>query len=160
MAARTIILGLLAFAIIGCNRAAPTNRVPRQASAPGVPGDPRLAKFIGDWTEDDRKVVLSITRNADGSGCISSPANAVWDEVINNVRLEGDTLRYDSYNYYKGKEDFRTITNTVGDHPYSGVCNEVTLSPNEDPNTLKQKLVTKVTPKGVEGTLRRRSGGG
>lgn len=157
MLVRTLLI--LAFALIGCDKPAAVNRVTRQPSAPVVPSDPSLGLYVGDWAGDDG-LELSITRNADGSAAISLPPNPAWDSVVNNVRFDGTNLKYDLYMYYKGKEDFTTITNTVGDHPYSGVRNEVTLSRGEAPNTLKQRLVTKDTPQGVEGTLRRHGGGG
>jgi hypothetical protein len=149
---RTLLI--LALALAGCSKSAPANRVARQPSAPVVRGDPNLGIYIGDWAGADG-LELSIIRNTDGSATISLPPNAAWDSVVNNARFEGSSLKYDLYMYYKGKEDFPTITNTVGDHPYSGVRNEVTLSKTNAPDTLKQRWVTKDVPQGVEGILRR-----
>jgi len=157
MLARIILLFTLA--IVGCGKPSTTNRVPRQPAAPTVPNDPCLGGFVGDWAGDEG-VELHIARNADGSATISLPPNGAWDSVVNNVRLEGTSLRYELYMYYKGNEDFGTITNPIGDHPYSGVRNEVTLSQGDAPNTLRQKLVTKDVPDGVESVLRRHGDGG
>jgi len=157
MLVRTLLI--FALAVAGCGKPAPSNRVARQPSAPVAPNDPKLAAYVGDWAGKDG-VELSITRNADGSVTISLPPNVAWDSVVNNVRFDGPNLRYDLYMYYKGKEDFTTISNTVGDHPYSGVRNEVTLSNGDAPNTLKQRVVTKDVPQGVEAILRRNGGGG
>lgn len=157
MLIRTLLI--FAFALAGCDKPGPTNRVARQPSAPVVPNDPNVGSYVGDWAGDEG-LELSIKQNADGSAAISLPPNPAWDSVVNNVRFDGASLKYDLYMYYKGKEDFKTITNTVGDHPYSGVRNEVTLSKDEAPNTLKQRLVTKDAPQGVEGVLRRQGDGG
>jgi hypothetical protein len=150
---------IFALALAGCGRPAPVNRTARQPSAPVVPTDPNIDRYVGHWAGDDG-VELSITRNADGSATISLPPNAAWDAVVNNVRFDGSTLRYDLYMYYRGKEDFATFTNTVGDHPYSGVRNEVTLTKGDVANTLIQRLVTKDVPQGIESVLRRHGGGG
>lgn len=149
---------LIAVAIVGCGKTTSTNRVARQNSAPVIASDARIAAFVGDWAGDDG-VELSIARSADGSATISVPSNAEWEAVVNNVRFEGTSLRYDLYLYYAGSEDFRTITNVVGDHPYSGVRNEVTLTPGDGPNELEEAFVTEDVPNPIRGTLRRHVGG-
>jgi hypothetical protein len=148
------LLLFLALAVTGCSGSTPSDRVARQQSAPVIASDSRLSPYIGDWAGDDG-LELSIKRNADGSATVSLPPNSVWDLVVNNVRFDGTSLRYDLYFYYKGKENFTTITNTVGDHPYSGVLNEMVLTKGDISNTLKQRVVTKVTPHSIYAVLRR-----
>ena len=137
-----LILIVLALAVIGCSR---SNRVPRETAAPFVAADPRLAAFIGEWRYENSSVVaFSIASNADGSATVSHPyagghASHVWDSVVNNVRLEQNTLRYDVYYYYKGDEEFHIGEDSVGDHPFSGKRNEVTLEVGEKPDTLTFK---------------------
>ncbi|MCC6679596.1 MAG: hypothetical protein IT445_01730 [Phycisphaeraceae bacterium] len=45
--------------------------------------------------------------------------------------------------YYTGPEDFSTITNPSGAHPYSGVRNESTLLFQDDPDRLTHTISTK-----------------
>lgn len=133
-----VVLALVA----GCNDA-PSNRVPRQAAAPVIAADPRLSRFIGDWgAENGAPAEFSITQNADGSATIRQPYGdgSGFDSVVNNARFDGDALRYDVYFYYTGDTDYHEDEDSIGDHPFSGQRNEVTLTVDKVTDTLTMRM--------------------
>jgi len=84
-----------------------------------------------------------------------------WDSVINNVRWEGEALRFDEYMYYDGSEDFTTVSNPTGEHPYSGVKNDSTFFIlQSDRNRLVYRVKTVYTPQPVEVELTKAQSGG
>jgi len=138
--------------VVGCFRSAPprAGRVTRLASAPGVPLHPSREQFLGRW-QAEGEIAIAITTRADGSVAIETVlgSDAPWVSVINNVRWEADTLRCDVYFYYTGSEDLRTISNPLGDHPYSGVRNNVGLSLGERTDTLRETFSTADLPEPI-----------
>ena len=80
--------------------------------------------------------------------------------MINNVRWQDGELPYDEYHYYTGPEDFTTIANRTGDHPYSGVKNDTRLKLTDEPNRLTQSVTTVYTTQPIECDLIRAPGGG
>lgn len=148
---------VLALFCVGCHQSASRTpgRVPRQASAPFLPEHSSLENFIGEWAEGE-DILFTIHRDEKGRAVIEVAQSPSWDSVVNNVRFEGASLCFDQYMYYTGSEDFTTLTNPVGDHPYSGVRNASVLTPNgDDPDVLKYSLKTKDLDSPVESELER-----
>jgi len=137
----------------------PMGGVSRKNAAPEVPPHPLLARYLGEW-QVKGETVLAIATSSGGTVTIQSKQSPPWESVINNVRWEGDELRYDEYNYYTGPEDFTTVSNPTGEHPYSGVKNEMRLMLTDRPNRLKQSVTTIHTPQPIEDVLTRAPDGG
>ena len=108
----------------------------RQVSNPYVPEHPKRSRLLGEWLSEGESVFVVEASEA-GRVTIRSPEEPPWESVINNVRWDGDTLRYDQYAYYTGPEKFTSITNPSGDHPFSGVRNNISLNFTDDPDRLK-----------------------
>ena len=68
-------LFVLAICIVGCDRGALPNRVPRTSASPVIANDTRLIAFIGDWSEGGNSAIF-IVRNADSSSTVSHPFGA------------------------------------------------------------------------------------
>lgn len=118
----------LAFALlclIGCNRAPP----PRQTADPSVPAHTFRERFVGRWQAPDTSVV--VIEDRDGSVVIEPPVSLDWDNVINNVRWEGNRLCFDIYQYGKAKENIKG---------YDGARNEVVLTTTDDPDRLTRSV--------------------
>ncbi len=125
----TLLIGFLVCTVLGCG--SNTYRVARVPSNPIVPEHPLREQLIGSWLSEG-EVALTVTYTSDGKVVIESPEDTVWENVVNNVRFEGNELHYDHFYYYIGSENFSMPGNVSGDHPFSGVCNRSVILPLED----------------------------
>ncbi len=137
----------------------PMGGVSRKVAAREVPPHPLRARYLGEWQIEGDTVLVIATR-PDGTVTIQSTQDPPWDSVVNNVRWDGDKLRYDQYHYYTGPEDFTTITNRTGRHPFSGVKIDTRLMLTDDSSRLRQSVTTVHTPQPIEEDLTRASIGG
>lgn len=131
----------------------------RQVSNPYVPEHPKRSRLLGEW-QSEGEIAFVVELGEAGRVTIGSLQDPPWECVINNVRWNGDTLRYDQYWYYTGPEKFTTITNPSGGHPYSGVRNDISLNFTDDPDRLKLTASTVHVTEPVEMELTRSPEGG
>lgn len=98
------------------------------ADSTAVPEDPRaLERFEGTWADEDGNVNYTISANAGRTAAITTPENSTWTTVIRNARVDGNRLMFDQYSYTPASEALKSIVTPSGDHPYSGMRNEITL---------------------------------
>lgn len=131
----------------------------RQVSNPYVPEHPKRSRLLGEW-QSEGAIAFVVKAGEAGRVTIGSPQDPPWESVINNVRWDGDTLRYDQYMYYTGPEKFTSITNPSGGHPFSGVRNNISLNFTDDPDRLKETLSAVPLTEPIEMDLTRSPEGG
>jgi hypothetical protein len=129
---RALAFTLLCF--IGCDRGPP----PRQIADPSVPAHTLRERFVGQWQHPARTMIV-LTAHPEGAVQIEYPSPD-WDNVINNVRWEGDRLCFDLYQYGKPKERIKG---------YDGTRSKVELSMTDEPDLLKEFVPTKVPGDGM-----------
>ncbi len=86
-----------------------------------------LQPWIGRWADDDGNVLVSITLEPDGTATIKVPSADPWETIVKNVRFDGGRLRFDEYHYTEPRDEYKSVTNSSGEHPFSGVRCEVLL---------------------------------
>jgi len=83
-------------------------------------------KYVGSW--GDKENIFLTIRLEDGAPKIDTPNVEIWRTEIQNVRLEGSALIFEQIHYLEDT----TYTEKWGEHPYSGVINNVELRETED----------------------------
>ena len=100
-----------------------------------------LLRFVGKWAGEEGELCYSIIKKTDNSIEIKSPPNEIWREVIKNIRLDGRKLIFDQFLYTDPSEDYKTIVNKSGEHPFSGVrCKSVFEIKPDDTNVMHIKI--------------------
>jgi len=99
-----------------------------------------VGAFDGSWMAEG-EVSYEISHTAGKTPIIRVRANDTWRVKIEDVKLDNLTLRFNQYNYTPARDEMKTITNPTGEHPFSGVRCEVTLTmkPGE-PNSITMSL--------------------
>lgn len=136
--------------IIAAHDASPSNIV-------GIKGKSRdLSTFIGSWANENGEICYAITKDDDGNLTVEVPPNDIWMTVIKNLRLEGKTIAFDEFMYTGPNEDYKSIIDKSGEHPFSGVrCKTIfEVNPN-DPNELIESGTTIHTPVLIKEILRK-----
>jgi len=101
----------------------------------------RLLPFIGHWASEEGEVCYIISKDAEGNVTISGPPNEVWRTVLRNVRLEGERIMFDQFNYIDPNENYKSIIDNSGEHPFSGVRCETIFGLNpKDSNELFESM--------------------
>jgi len=117
--------------VISAHDAPPTNIVD---ASQGKSED--LLRFVGHWAEEAEEACYIITEHA-GTLKVETPPNDACRIVFKNIRLEGKRIAFDSFYYIDPNEDLKSIVNSSGEHPFSGVRCEMALEVNpRDPNEL------------------------
>ena len=109
--------------------------------------------FDGSWMAEG-EVCYEISHNAGETPIIRVPANDTWRVEIEDVKLDNLTLRFYQYHYTPARDEMKSVTNPSGEHPFSGVRCEVTLTmkPGE-PNRMTMSLKTAQTTEPIIGVL-------
>ena len=127
--------------IIAAHDAPPSNTVDVKEKSQN------LSAFIGSWANENGEICYLITKSDDENLTIEVPPNDMWTTVIKNLRLEGKTIEFDEFMYTDPNEDYKSIIDRSGEHPFSGVrCKTIfEVNPN-DPNELIESGTTIHTP--------------
>jgi hypothetical protein len=106
-----------------------------------------LSAFIGSWGNEDGEICYVITKGDDGKLTVEVPLNDIWMTVIKNLRIEGKTIAFDEFMYTDPSENYKSMIDKSGEHPFSGVrCKTIfEVNPN-DPNELIESGTTIHTP--------------
>lgn len=128
---------LVAVVLGGCgDDPSPTDPIPaRPVSAPYIASDPTLSPYFGTWMCEGNEVV-SVVRQADGSGMVVAGEMEGWDSVVNNIRIDGKSLLYDQYNYFDMSRVPGPRHPMFREHPFSGVKCEMELNPGANKDQL------------------------
>lgn len=96
-----------------------------------------LLSFVGQWVNEDGEVCYIITQDTEGNLKIETAPNDAWRTVLKNMRLEGKRIMLDQFSYTDPNEDYKSIIDRSGEHPFSGVRFETVLEVNpKDSNEL------------------------
>jgi hypothetical protein len=123
--------------IIKAHDSPPTNEV--KISEEGDPND--ILPFIGRWANEDGDVCYVITRDAVGTVRMEEPPNEVWRPVFRNIRLQEQKILFDQFMHSDPNDDFKSMMDKSGHHPFSGVRCETIFEINPlDPNELFARM--------------------
>lgn len=96
-----------------------------------------LLSFVGRWANEDGEVCYIIIQDTEGNLKIETAPNDAWRTVLKNMRLEGKRIMLDQFSYTDPNEDYKSIIDRSGEHPFSGVRCETILEVNaKDSNEL------------------------
>lgn len=96
-----------------------------------------LLSFVGRWANEDGEVCYIITQDTEGNLRLETAPNDAWRTVLKNMRLEGKRIMLDQFSYTDPNEDYKSIIDRSGEHPFSGVRFETVLEVNpKDSNEL------------------------
>ncbi|MBB6429594.1 hypothetical protein [Algisphaera agarilytica] len=100
----------------------------RQIADLTIPPHPKREALIGEWASEGETVYT--IEEQDGKVLIKPTQSPPWESMINNLRWEEDVLRFDEYYYLDDPENPGYV------HPFSGVRNDSSLTPQTDPDRL------------------------
>lgn len=66
---------------------------------PTIPEHAGMQRYIGKWESNGGGMQIQILRDSEGKTYLSSPSNENWHFLFNNVRWEGEVLKYQSFAY-------------------------------------------------------------
>lgn len=89
-----------------------------------------LLSFVGQWANEDGEVCYIITQDIEGNLKIETAPNDAWRTVLKNMRLEGKRIMFDEFSYTDPNEDYKSIIDRSGEHPFSGVRYKTVLEVN------------------------------
>ncbi len=91
-----------------------------------------ILPFAGSWVTENKEPCYIITECAETLK-IETPSNNVWRTVLKNIRADGKRILFDMFHYIDPNENFKSIVDRSGEHPFSGVrCEAVfELNPND-----------------------------
>lgn len=117
-----------------------------------------VLRFVGSWAAEDGDVCYIISSEPSRGVKIKMPPDDAWETRIKNVCLHDGCLMFDEYHYTSPRDDFKTIVNRSGEHPFGGVRCQVVLELDpDDPKRMTCTMKTIHTPEPITTTLRRTS---
>lgn len=129
---RLLPAALLGLALVACDGKPPESN--RQPSRPVVPPHPLREEFLGKWRFGVGARFV-IEEKPGGRVTVRSPAAPSHMLIINNVRWEGDALRFDEYGYSDRRET-PSVINPTGEDPTNGRLTEMTLKLTDNPDQM------------------------
>ena len=109
-----------------------------------------ILPFVGQWGTKKDGVIYTIS----DSFQLETIASPPWETIIKHIHFDGQKLSFYSYSFTDKSDDYKTITNSSGEHPFSGVrvYIEFTLNPN-NPDELVETGSTRHTTETIKETL-------
>jgi hypothetical protein len=96
-----------------------------------------LLAFVGHWAYDEGEICYIISKDKEGNIRIETPTNEAWRIVLRSVRFENKRIMFDEFYYTDPNEDYKSIIDPSGEHPFSGVRSETVFEINpKDSNEL------------------------
>ena len=114
--------------------------------------------YVGQWAVEG-EVGYIITHIPNLGLKIETPTNDPNDTikiVSRNLRWQDNKIKFDSFCYFLSSEDYKTITNQYGDHPFSGVRLETIMEIfGQNPDELLVNVRTFQTPESIKAVYKK-----